>query len=240
MRVLLFTFVLVFSISASAQSPTVINLFAEGTMQANAGRFDDALKNFKTVLFMAENEYLGAAYRAHVHYNIGVCYFRLNRFDPAIDHFKAALLLKADYTRAHYALGMAEMRKRNSVAAVSSFNRVLKLDPKNGEAWFDLAFASLALNDFETAEKAFAKSIEFGSVDANLSHNNIGVILAFKGDLAGAEDEFETAIQLSNGRLTEARRNLEFCRSKHAGNATTLIAREDFVFAPRTLAMKVG
>jgi Flp pilus assembly protein TadD len=237
MRVLLFTFVLIFSISASAQSPTVTNLFSEGPKQANAERFDDALKNFKTALFMAENEYLGAAYRAHVHYNIGVCYFRLSRFDAAIDHFKAALLLKADYTRAHYALGMAEMRKRNSVAAVSSFKHVLKLDPKNGEAWFDFAFASLALNDFETAEKAFAKSIEFGSVDANLSHNNIGVILAIRGDLGGAEDEFETAIELSNGRLTEAKRNLEFCRSKHAGKSELVATAFQFASRNESLAL---
>lgn len=238
MRVLLLTFVLIFSISASAQSPTVTNLFAEGTKQSNAGRFDEALKNFKTALFMAENEYLSAGYRARVEYNIGVCYFKLNRFDPAIDHFKAALLLKTDYTRAHYALGMAEMRKRHAIAAVNSFNRVLKLDPKNGEAWFDLAFASLALNDFETAEKGFARSIEFGSVDSNLSHNNIGVILAMKGDLAGAEDEFATAIQLSNGRLTEAMRNLEFCRSKHAGKPE-LIAT-DFQLASRNGSLGLG
>jgi Flp pilus assembly protein TadD len=180
---------------------------------------------------MAENEYLSAGYRARVHYNIGVCYFRLNRFDPAIDNFKAAILLKADYTRAHYALGMAEMRKRNSIAAVSSFKRVLKLDPENGEAWFDLGFASLGTADLETAEKAFAKSIEFASVDANLSHNNIGVILAIKGDLAGAEDEFEAAIALSNGRLTEAKRNLEFCRSKHAGKSEMVAT--DFQLASR-------
>jgi Flp pilus assembly protein TadD len=237
MRVLLITFVLIFSISASAQSPTVTNLFAEGTKQTNAGRFDEALKNFKTALFMAENEYLSAGYRARVQYNIGVCYFKLNRFDPAIDHFKAALLLKTDYTRAHYALGMAEMRKRHAIAAVSSFNRVLKLDPKNGEAWFDLAFASLALNDLETAEKGFARSIEFGSVDSNLSHNNIGVILAMKGNFVDAEDQFETAITLSNGKLTEARRNLEFCRSKRAGKSELVATGFQFARRNESLAL---
>ena len=133
---------------------------------------------------------------------------------------------------------MAEMRKRNSIAAVSSFSRVLKLDPKNGEAWFDLAFASLALNDLDTAEKAFARSIEFGSVDANLSHNNIGVILAMRGDLLDAEDQFETAIALSNGRLTEAKRNLEFCRSKRAGKSDLIAA--DFQFAARTMSIGIG
>lgn len=237
MRVLLLTFVLVFSISANAQSPTVTNLFAEGTKQSNAGRFEEALKNFKTALFIAENEYVGAAYRARVQYNIGVCYFRLNRFDPAIDHFKAALILKADYTRAHYALGMAEMKKRRAVAAVSSFKTVLELDPKNGEAWFDLAFASLILNDLETAENAFARSIEFGSIDANLSHNNIGVILALKGDLAAAEDEFATAIELSGGRLTEAKRNLEFCRSKHAGKIELVATGFQFASRNESLAL---
>jgi Flp pilus assembly protein TadD len=218
MRYLLFGLLLFCTVSMSAQSPMVTRLFSEGTKSAAEERFADALENYKRALTRAENEYLAAGYRAPLRFNIGVCYFRLEQFDPAIQEFKAALLLKKDYARAHYALGMAETRKRDWKKAADSFSRVVSLEPKNAEAWFDLAFATIALNDLYTAAKAFAKSIELGSVDAALSHNNIGVILAVKGDLATAEISFENAIAMSHGRLFEAKRNLEFCRSKRLGS----------------------
>lgn len=235
MRFFSFVFLFILSLNVAAQSPTVSNLFSEGTRHANAGRFDEALKNYKTALFTAENEYLGAGYRARLHYNIGVCYFRTDRFDSAANHFKFAILLKTDYARAHYALGMAKIRKRDWKEASRTFEKLLRLDPKNGEAWFDLAFASVALNDLETAEKAFARSIIFGSMDSPLSHNNIGVILALKGDLAAAEDRFARAVALSDGGLLEAKQNLEFCRSKRKGNPQ-LISGE-FRYAARSLGL---
>ena len=231
MRFVSFIFVLIFSISITAQSPIVSKLFADGTEQANAGRFDEALKSYKTAVFVSEKEYVQASYRAQLQYNIGVCYFRTDRFDLASDHFKSAILLKTDYARAHYALGMAKTRKRQWKAASQAFEHLLKMDPKNGEAWFDLAFARLAVGDVASAELAFARSIAFGSVDSALSHNNIGVILAVKGDLAAAESAFETAIVLSDGRLHEAKQNLDFCRAKRAGKPD-LVAR-GFQYAGR-------
>ena len=239
MRFLSFIFVFIFTINIAAQSPAVSNLFANGATEAEAGRYGEALKSYKTALFAAENEYLDAGYRARLHYNVGVCYFRLDQFRPAANHFKSAILLKHDYARAHYALGMARTRLREWKDASTSFGRLIELDPKNGEAWFDLAFVSIALNDLSTAETAFARSIAFGSVDSPLSHNNIGVILAVKGDLTAAEREFENAIEMSGGRLHEAKNNLEFCRAKRLGKPG-LIASSEFRFAVRDAGLHVG
>lgn len=82
---------------------------------------------------------------------------------------------------------MAEARCGDWKRSSDALGRVVSLQPKNGEALFDLALSSVALGDLENAARAFKKSIELGSVDAALSHNNIGVILAVKGDLATAE-----------------------------------------------------
>ncbi len=238
MRFFSFVFLFIFGLNVAAQSPIVNKLFSEGTRQANAGRFDDALKSYKTALFTSENEYLGAGYRARLHYNIGVCYFRTDRFDVAANHFKSAILLKSDYALAHYALGMAKVRKRNWKDASQAFEQLLRMDPKNGEAWFDLAFARLAVGDVASAELAFVRSIEFGSMDANLSHNNLGVILAIKGDLAAAEDQFATALTMSGDRLPEAKRNLEFCRSKRTGKPDLIAGA--FRYAARREAIDLG
>ncbi len=231
MRLLSFSFILIFGLNVAAQSPAVSRLFSDATKQAKTGRFDEALKNYKTALFAAENEYTDAAFRARLRYNIGVCYFHLGRLDQAADEFRSALLLKSDYARAHYALGMAEIRRKKWKAARVSLSQVTELDPKNGEAWFDLAFVELSRGDFDSANAAFVRSIEYGTADVALSHNNIGVILAIKGELRSAAKMFESAIVLSSGRLTEARRNLEYCRSRLSG-PSVLVAGE-FVYAWR-------
>jgi len=217
MRFFSFVFLLVFGLNVAAQSPTVSKLFADGTSHANAQRFEDALKSYKKALFVAENEYVGSSYLARLRYNIGVCHFRLERFDLAVNEFKHAILLQKDYVRAYYALGMAQTRKREWKAARASFSRVIDLNPTDGETWFDLAFAAIGQGDLEKAAEGFRKSIEFSSVDSALSYNNIGVILATKGDLAGAEKAFEKAIETSHDTLIQARRNLEFCRAKSEG-----------------------
>ena len=111
MRILSFVFLFIFAVGISAQSTKVDDLFTQGTQHINVGRFDEALQNYKQALTVAEKRYAGNEYRARLHYNIGLCYFHLDRFDLAANEFKSALLLKADYVRAHDALGMVDARR---------------------------------------------------------------------------------------------------------------------------------
>ena len=121
MRFLLLVFLLTLTLNAAAQSPEVTKLQSEGTKYANEKRFDVALERFKAALSIAENEYTGAGYRAKLHYNIGVCYFRLERFEQASDKFKQAVLLDASYSPAHNALGVTRKRNRSGTSvAISS------------------------------------------------------------------------------------------------------------------------
>ena len=111
MRILSFVFLFIFAVNISAQSANVDDLFAQGMRQVNAGRFDDALTTYKIALATAENKYAGKEYLARLHYNIGLCYFHLDRFDAAANEMKSALLLKTDYVRAHEALAIFSKAK---------------------------------------------------------------------------------------------------------------------------------
>jgi len=113
MRILSFVFLFVFAVSISAQSTKFDDLFSEGTRHANAGRFDAALKSYKSALTVAETKYAGKEYRARLHYNIGVCYFQLDQFKLAENEFKSAVLLKTDYSQAHFALDKLRTRARD-------------------------------------------------------------------------------------------------------------------------------
>lgn len=120
MRFLLFVFVLVFTLNAAAQSSKVTQLFADGTAKANQEHFADALQSYEAALKLAENEYLDAGYRARLRFNMGVCYYHLDKLDRAIDQFKSALLLKNDFANAHDALALAESNRRYSKRAIAS------------------------------------------------------------------------------------------------------------------------
>ena len=110
MRLLSFVFLFIFAVNISAQATKVDDLFTQGTSQVNAGRFDEALTTYRSALAAAEKKYAGKEYLARLHYNIGVCYFHLDRFDAAVNEFKSAVLLKTDYTQAYAALEKARSR----------------------------------------------------------------------------------------------------------------------------------
>src|SRR5687767_9837884 len=126
MKVILsFAFLFVFGLSVTAQSVQVADLVSEGIRQVHAGQFDEALTSYKTALAAAENKYADTNYRARLHYNIGACYFHLDKFELAADHFKHAILLKTDYALAYYALSrsktQAQKLKANGLARAERF-----------------------------------------------------------------------------------------------------------------------
>ncbi|MGH9949716.1 MAG: tetratricopeptide repeat protein, partial [Pyrinomonadaceae bacterium] len=167
-------------------------------------------------------------YLAKIRFNLGACLYRSNKAKEAVPEFSSAIRLrKGNYQRAYYALGMAESEQKNWANARRAFLDAIKLNKADGEAWFDLAFVYLAEKDFEHAEQAFQKSIVYNSVDSALGHNNVGVILAMKGDFAAAVKEFENALNFSQGRLIEARNNIEFCKAL-SSNRPELVAKMKF------------
>ena len=212
MRTLSFIFVLICAVGVSAQSKAITKPFSEGTGFAKAGDFESALARYRTALDASKLEQIDIKFLARLHYNLGVCEYRLNRPDRAVDELAIAIGLRGkDYPAAYYALGMAESSRQNWPKARLAFIGALKGNEPVNEAWFDLAFAYLRENNFDQAETAFRQAIAHKSIDTPLSHNNIGVILAIRGDLSAAKIEFESALRVSDGRLKMADKNLKFC-----------------------------
>jgi Flp pilus assembly protein TadD len=218
---------LVFSVSA--QSLETRQTFEKGINLANAEKYETALGDFKKSLRLAEIEDAGSDFRAKIHFNIGVCLYQLKQNKQAVAEFEQAIRFsQGDYEKAFYALGMAQAELKNWQSAEKAFRGAIRLNKRNGETWFDLAFVYLAQNDFEAARNAFEKSIELKSVASPTGHNNLGVILAMNGDLTAAVREFETALKESGRKLPEAERNLQFCKSLGQNFNQGLVAKLEF------------
>ena len=219
MRVLFFILI-VFVFSATAQTP-----FEKAMQTAKDGNFENALENYRQALSRPEDEKPGDVFRAKVHFNIGVCLYRLQRNAEAVEELTKAIEISGGaYQRAFYALGMAQSELKHWRKAETAFRAALKIKPNDGETWFDLAMIYLEEKYFDLAAEAFQNSIKFKSVAAADAHNNLGVIAALKNDWDSAEKEFRTALINSDGKSIEARRNLQFCKSFKQHSAKDLTA----------------
>lgn len=225
MRVLFFI-ILVFSFTVAAQTPALKKSFDEGIETARRGEFENAAEKFRRVLLIAEAEKTSDDFLAKIHFNLGVCSYRLKKSEKAIGEFTEAIRLsRREYERAFYALGMAESDLKNFRKAENAFLDALKLKSSNGETWFDLGSIYLQKKEFEKAEIAFQNAIKFKSVSAFEAHNNLGVISALRHEFDEAEAHFETALKLSENKFETARNNLRFCRFYRQKNqAKDLIA----------------
>ena len=225
----IFVILTVWVLSVSAQSAGARQVFEKAVSLANVGKFETALVDFKKSLALAETEDAPSEYRAKIHFNIGVCLYRLKQNAQSVGELEEAIkLARGDYEKAFYALGMAQAELKNWQAAEKAFLGAIRLNRRNGEAWFDLAFVYLARKDYESARGAFEKSVELKSVDSTIGHNNLGVLFALNGDLTAAIKEFETALKQSGGKLAVAERNLQFCKSLGQNFSRDLVAKLEF------------
>lgn len=206
-------FVLIINFGAFAQN----NEFEKGLNLAQKGNFQNALPYFQNSF----DKKLSAKKIAQIHYNIGVCLYRLNQPNSAITEFKQAISLNPNYEKAFYAIGMAFSDLRNFEDAEMAFRAALKLSD-NGETWFDLGLSLFEQKKYEESFTAFQNAIKFGSAAASASHNNLGVIYALKGNLDLAEKEIKLSKILG---FIEAENNLEIIQKAMISKDKTLIGK---------------
>lgn len=200
--------------------------FALGIELAKAGDFQSALPKFQNA-FAKE---LSKKQTAQIHYNIGVCFYQLKQTNEAVIEFEKAIWLNSDYEKAFYALGMALSELKNFSKSETAFLQTIKLsNGRNGEAWFDLAFAYIGQQKYDEAFTSFQKAIISGSRATGASHNNLGVIYAIKGNFKAAEKELELANQLN---FSEAVNNLQILRKAMNTKDNNLIAQ--LIFKEKT------
>lgn len=200
-----------FLIQAAAQTAEHRKEFELGVKLARENRFEPARDVFSKLLEAASVNEFDAPFRAKLHYNLGACEFRLGESRRAVAEFESAIkLADGDYEKALYALGMAHTDLGNWTSAEAAFHRALRLNAKNGEVWFDLAFVYLELNETANAFTAFENAVRNKSTASAYALNNLGVIAARRGQITEATRFFEKALEKSGGKLQLAKDNLEF------------------------------
>ena len=225
--ILLFVFLILLTVPVEAQIAR--NSLKKGAAAANVGNYAEALQQYQKSLAQLEktgepsNDLL-----AKTHYNIGVCFYHLNQSAKAIEEYRRSIKLQPTYQKVFRAKAMAEIELKDLRAAREDFESAIRLDPNDGESWFDLALVLTVESNYEQAAAAFQNAINNRTVSSSVAHNNLGVILALKNDFALAEKEFEKSLSESNGAFAIARNNLEFCRAWRNGANRETLAKFEF------------
>jgi tetratricopeptide (TPR) repeat protein len=229
MRLISFVFIIyfAFTLTVSAQTEAAQQFFKDGMQSATAQNFQTALEFYKQA--EAENSSGIKTFSAKIQYNIGVCYYQLNRQTKAIESFTKAINLSGEtYQKAFYALGMAETDLKHFDKAETAFLAAIRLSERDGEAWFDLAIVWTIAKNYDKAQKAFANAIKYNSVSKSASYNNLGVIFALTRNFQAAESQFKRALFESGGKLIEAQNNLKLCRLRLQEKDINLLAQLEF------------
>lgn len=93
--------------------------------------------------------------------------------------------------------------------AIEDFEEVIRKDPSNAEAWFNVAMIRFGQSEFVEAERGFAEAAQLRPDDSE-TWNNLGVARFQNGRVMEARACFERALQI-DGNNEDARANLVGC-----------------------------
>ncbi|WP_242538434.1 O-linked N-acetylglucosamine transferase, SPINDLY family protein [Trinickia acidisoli] len=133
--------------------------------------------------------------------NLGNAFAAQGKRAAAIECFRQAIALKADYIQAHNNLGNLMREQRDFAQAVQCFRTVIALQPDYAEAHNNLANALVDLGDLDAAIEAYRHAIALRP-DFVEPRSNLLFILSYRDDLTQA-DYLAQAIEF--GRVATAK-----------------------------------
>lgn len=111
-----------------------------------------ALADFQRASTLSRRNHRFAGFLPLIHWNRGISYKMLCKFDRAIDEFNASLALDANFAPAFEERGVAKIFKGDVIEAIADFNRVLAVAPAAYESIKFRGYAYFFAIDFSSSE----------------------------------------------------------------------------------------
>jgi Flp pilus assembly protein TadD len=171
-------------------APPSVELYRDHRWSAlDAGRYQDALRNFQQVQKVHDDDPMATL-------GLGEAHLGLNQLDLAAEQFQrldhaAPLDARA---RALQGRGIILLRRGDHQAAARLLGQAVRLDAGLWRAWNGLGRARDAAGAHGHAKEAYSRAIELAPGEA-LLHNNLGFSLLSADDLTGAEQAFRQALR---------------------------------------------
>lgn len=117
-------------------------LIHEGNQKYEQKKFGDAEIDYKKSINTKENEFIG-------NYNLGNAYYQQGKFDEAKQQYETASGLKSankeNLSKTYHNLGNTLLKNKKFEESVQAFKQSLKLNPKDNDTRYNLAYAQSML-----------------------------------------------------------------------------------------------
>lgn len=102
-----------------------------------------------------------------IHYFIGECYERMEKYDKAAEKYEYVLLVDNKYVDALLGLGYLCLLKNNYYESLEYFYKAEQIAPENPEIHYSLSEALLKTEDYQTAMKHIDRAISYNPGEAD-------------------------------------------------------------------------
>ncbi|MCU1320984.1 MAG: Tetratricopeptide 1 repeat-containing protein [Acidobacteriaceae bacterium] len=129
---------------------------------------------------------------------------RARRFpEDALEFYGYALKRGADAEMVYKKMGVTHLELRNIVLAQLYFQKAVKLNKKDAEAWNDLAATEYISHDYGSAIGDYKKSIKLDK-KAAIYHSNLGMAYFDQKEYKKARKEIATALKMDPDIFTKS------------------------------------
>src|SRR5207245_1811553 len=142
----------------------------------------------------------------------------------AIQYFQQAIELKPNYATAHHWLALGFMTLAQFDPGISEAKRAIELDPLSLIINADCGWVYFNARRYDDAEAQARRTLEMDS-RFFLAHYYLGAVLQFKGQIAQAIPEYQTAFDLNHDLYSLAMLGQAYARNRQKEEARKILAR---------------
>ena len=157
-------------------------------MYQGMGRTPEAQEELKRVIAAQPSNDDAHRVLAGIHIDRG-------EWPQAIEEVRKAIALRPNYWRNHSEGGYANYRAGNLAEAAKAYQRVTELQPDSARGYHMLGTVQQSAGDLTAALANYAKATQIRP--AASTYSNVGTVLFWRGDFAGAADAYNRAIALA-------------------------------------------
>ena len=155
--------------------------------------------------------------QAKMQYNQGLEYYNTGQYEKAIQSFKNAISLDADYIDAYYNLGVILQQTNKDAEALNVFKQIIVRNPSDYDAVYNAASLSTKLGQIDNAKK-YLSLIPYSSSLSNKARALASSIKAKEDEAAAKRAEAEAArmAEEASMRVAEAQKAEEAAKKVEA------------------------
>ena len=129
--------------------------------------------------------------------NRGLAYFKIEKWDKALEDYNTCITLDKDFKQAYLNKGNLNLKKGEYEEALLNFDKVLQVDSLYTTVYIKKASALYQLSDYKEALVFYTKAIENASTDQYSYYNGRGTTYEMLGDYNKAISDYDKALSLN-------------------------------------------